>query len=263
MSIRVGERGDRSAAVDVLTRVVIMSELGLAELTSGADEIAGMVQTAREGFDEEAVKTTPDLAILAGYLQGIIERPALVTAKQLDDRFNAYSDLAGELATLLADLSLDAAGFNRALVVELAMSSVLYGLAVVVQTGKPDTRSHAITLAGNLLSLFETIVQDLDAAQEAFEDQPFNTRYFSQTATYSTAANLVANCVKYLLISAYNLKVEKRFTLTEPEAPISIAIREYSGMVIETALDLFIKANSLTDVELLLLEAGREVVVYV
>lgn len=263
MSVKVGEYGDRAAAVNILTRIATAAQLGLESLTFGADEIAGMVQTARDGFDEEAAETTPDLVILAGYVQSIIERPSLVTTVALDDRFEAYSDLSTELLALLDDITIDGPGFNRALCVELAFSSVLYGLAVIVQTGQPDTRSHALSVAWDLLSLFETAVEALDTAQEAFEDQPMDSRYFSQTATYTVASNLVVNCVKYLLISAYNLKIEKRFTLKKREAPVMIAISEYGDMSIDDAFDLFIKANSLSGIELLLLEAGREVVVYV
>jgi hypothetical protein len=262
MGVVAGEYGDRAATVNVMSRLVAMSTTGLNDLTAGADDVAGMVQAAVEGFEAEADETIPDLAILAGYLQAIVERPSLVTVEKLDDRFDAYSNLVTEFATLLVEIPTDSAGFNRALAVELAMSSALNGLAVVVTTGKPDTRSHAVSLADQLLTIFEGVVEELDLAQEAFEDLALNSRYYSQTATYSIAFNMITTCVRYPLQSAYDLRIEKRFTLREPTAPIMLAIREYPGTAISDAYDLLIQANSLTGIEILLLDAGREVIVY-
>jgi hypothetical protein len=263
VSVIVGEFGDRAATVDLMSRIVDAAVLGLSELTAGADDIAGQVQTAQDGFDTEAAETTPDLDILAGYLRNVIKRPSLVTVANIDDRFNAYSTLADTFAALLDDISVDSVGFNRALTVELAMSSILYGLSVIVTTGRPDSRSHSITLAEQLLTVFEGIVIALDEAQKLFEDRPFNSRYFSQTATYTAAFNLVTTSVRYLLKSAYDLRIEKRFTLRKPTAPVMLAVREYSGVDIDDAFNLLIRANSLTDVEILMLEIGREVVVYI
>jgi hypothetical protein len=263
MGVIIGEYGDRASTADLMERMADMAVIGLSALTAGADDIAGRVQTAADGLANEAAETTPDLEILAGYLQVIIQSPALVTVAKLDDRFDSYAALATDFATLLDDLSTDSVGFNRALAVELGMSSIINGLSVIITTGQPDTRSHAITLADQLLTIFETIVQELDEAQELFETRPFNSRYFSQTSTYSIASNLVATDVRYLLTSAYNLKIEKKFTLREPTAPVMLAIREYPGVAIDDAFDLLIKANSLSNIEILLLDAGREVVVYI
>ncbi len=56
----------------------------------------------------------------------------------------------------------------------------------------------------------------------------------------------------------------KRFTLSRPRAPIEITISEYGELGPEDSyLDLFIASNHLRSDEVILLPAGREVVVYV
>jgi len=258
----VYQYGDREFGVATIRRLATLADIHLSGLCSGDDEIVSAVQAALDGLDSEASLDDPSLGVLAGYLQAAIEKPAAV-AGELNDRVTAYTGLADACLAMLDDTEITGAGRFRSAAVEVAVAAVLCGLARVVTTSTPDTRAHAIDLAGTLLDLFSDIVEALDTIQEAFEDQDWDARYFSQTATYTIAIELMATCVRYLLRSAYDLKIEKRWILREPTAPIVIAIQEYSSQEIDKALDLLCRANALTGAEILLLPAGREIVVYV
>jgi hypothetical protein len=259
---RIYQYGDRELGIATIQRLSTLAQLHLGCLYSTDDEITASVQAASDGLDAEVIVDDPSLAVLAGYLQAIIQQPSAV-AGELDDRVLAYTGLADECLVLLDDTEITGAGRFRTAAIEVAVSALFCGLALVVTTSTPETRTAAIDLAGTVLALFEDCVEALDGIQKAFEDSDWDARYFSQTATYSITANLVATCVRYLLRSAYDLKIEKRFTLREPTAPIMLAIAEYATQDIDKAFSLFVRANALTGDEILLLPAGREVVVYV
>ena len=254
--------GDQEYGIDTVKRIAALSAMRLRPLSDLDDDIAAAVQTAWVGITGEAALEDPSLGLLAGYLQAMIERPALAGG-DTDDRLEAYTGLAADCLALLTGIEITGAGRFRAAAVELALSAVLVGLARIVTTSTAETRAHAIAIAGTLLDTTADIVDGLDAVSEAFDDHEWDTRYFSQTSTYSIAANLVATCVRYELRAAYDLRVEKRFTLSKPTAPITIAIQEYGDVAPEIALDLIVRANALSGFDILLLPAGREVVVYV
>lgn len=254
--------GDREAALVTLRRISGYIEQRLAGFVAADDMIAAEFRTAQNGIAIEAAETEPSLAILAGYLQSAIRQPALVPA-DLDDRVNAFSGLADDCLALISGVEVTGYGRWIAKTVQLALAAILTSLSRIITTSIPNSRAHAIALAVRMLEEFWDMVDALDTVAERFNDQAWDERYFSQTTSYTTAAQLVAECVKYLLKSAYDLRVEKRFTLGQPTAPVTLAIREYADREIEAAMDLLIKANELTGDEILLLPSGREVVVYI
>lgn len=254
--------GDREYGIDTVKRIAALSATRLHQLSDLDDDIAAAVQAARDGLDGEAALDEPSLGLLAGYLQTMIERPALAGG-DTDDRIEAYTGLATDCLALLTGIEITGAGRFRAAAVELALSAVLVGLARIVTTSTAETRAHAIAIAGTVLDTTTDIVDGLDTVAESFDDLEWDSRYFSQTATYTIAAKLVTACVRYELRAAYDLRVEKRFTLSKPTAPIVIAIQEYGDVAPEVALDLLVRANSLSGFDIFLLPAGSEVVVYV
>lgn len=254
--------GDREAAIITLRRISTFIDSRLSGLVAADDELAAAYQTAQAGIAAETAETEPSLVVLAGYLQSAIRQPALA-AGQLDDRLEAFAGLADDCLSIL-DVS-ETTGYSRwqVLTAELAIAAILTSMSRIITTSTPDSRAHAITTAADLLTRFTDYVEALDTISRAFEALDLDARYFSQSTTYTIAARLVATCVRYLLKAAYDLRVEKRFTVREPTAPIVLAIREYPNVEIEPAMDLLIRANALTGDEILLLEPGREIVIYI
>lgn len=253
--------GDQQGAVATVERIAIFVDQRLAGLVQENDTLSGEYQAAIAGIAAEADETDPAMAILAGYLQSAIRQPALA-AGELDDRLEAFQNLADDCIGLLANVEVTGYGRYQAKAVQLALCAILTSMTRIITTSIPNSRSHAISIGDDLLTEFEDMVDALDQVAESFEDQDWEARYFSQTQSYTVAAKLVTAAVRYLLISAYDLKVEKKFILSEPTAPVVLAIQEYSDMEIGAALDLLIAANSLTGDEILLLPPLREITVY-
>jgi hypothetical protein len=255
--------GDRDAAIVTIRRISTFIRLRLEKLTSKDNDIAAAFQAAMTGLDIETSEDDPSLGVLVGYLQAAIRQPALEVGFQLDDRFDAFSFLADDCLSLLDGSEIT--GYRRwqTKAVELTLCAVVGAMARVITTSTPDTRAHSMTIAGRLIDEFADIVDALDTVAEEFENQDWEARYFSQTGSFTVMHKLVASCLRFLLMSAYDLKIEKRYKVKQPTTPIEIAIKEYSNYEIEEGLDLFIKANALSGDEILLLPSGREIVIYV
>lgn len=269
MGVRLGDYGDRAMAAAFLLRLADIGRWELSALIESSDTVAGDVSTARQQMNAEAAEVPPSVALLAALLQRIIETPVAATSLPLPDRVDAYRSLSAALRGLLSNPELDTAGYNRALAVELGLCAVVSSLCRVLTSGTVDTRSQALDLAGELLDEFAATVNALDDVQSAFEltlaatEAAIDARYFSQTKTYHMLVRMVTVCVRYLLRSAFDLRIEKRITMHKPTAPIALALLEYPGVEPEAALDLLVRANELTAEEILLLPSGREVLIYV
>jgi hypothetical protein len=116
----------------------------------------------------------------------------------------------------------------------------------------------------NIQMLFDETVEAIETAQDNFSDLDIDEQYFSQTKTYTSLINLYTLCYQYLLTQFYNLAVEKVIVLDRPRSPLEITVSEYGELGNnDENYELLIKSNHLTGMDILLLAAGREVVIYV
>jgi hypothetical protein len=84
-------------------------------------------------------------------------------------------------------------------------------------------------------------------------------QYFANSLNYTAVQNTFSLTIRYLLSQFYNTSSEKRFTLKKDRSPLEITCTEYGDI---EKYDLFIESNQLSGDEVLLLKAGREVVIY-
>jgi hypothetical protein len=136
---------------------------------------------------------------------------------------------------------------------ELVATSVLAAVATVLADGEPATREEALVHLETVGRMFTELTAGLDAGQT---DTRIDERYFSQSVSFNDAALLVAAVSDLLLRQLFDLAAARRITLQRHRCPVEIALTE------GVDLDLFIASNGLTGEEILLLPAGREVVVY-
>lgn len=133
----------------------------------------------------------------------------------------------------------------------------------VTTTSPVQTRAQVVEAAQRIADDFAASVAALEESQSNFEGLDIDQQYFSQKQTYALASKIVARTVQFLLLSAFDLAVERRFTLDRPRSPIDITISEYGTLGENDAyLDLFIASNELRGDDIYLLPAGREVVIY-
>jgi len=231
----------------------------LLETSGGlAAEAAGI----RRGIADTLSTTPLDLTVLGGQIQAVMRTPSKVTGDMLQT-LKPFADFIDQIS-VLPDEEADQNYLNILAIREIFLTSANSSMALVSSANTLDTRAQALE-AADLLSLqFQTITDSLDVAQNQFETLRVDQQYFSQSTSFVESAQITAGATRYLLEASFNLAIEKRFTLDRERAPIEITITEYGELGDEDSnFDLFITSNELKANDILLLPAGREVVVYV
>ncbi len=242
--------------------VVASVEKFLAPVYELQSEINSQVLSIKRGITSLLSAPVFDIASIAGQVQALVQLPALAIA-DVNARIDAYENFISAALDFSPD-SAETKDRNIVAVQELALTSGLASISFISSTGELDSRLQAIELINSNTELFKNITDTLDATQELFKDEIIDGQYFSQSESYSDAVLMVSQTIAYLLRSAFDLSIEKRFTLEKMRAPIEITISEY-GDLGEDDLNfaLFIESNSLKGNEILILPEGREVLVYV
>lgn len=177
--------------------------------------------------------------------------------------YSYYRDLAEELTSVYID-DVGAQGYNNAIAVELALTALLIAIAVIIIASQFSSRSEIVTTIEKTTEIFNNTVAIIEEKQEEFSDLDIDFQYFSQTSTYTTLINLYTQSLQYLFAQFYQLSAEKIITIQKNRSPIEITVTEYGTLgENDENYNLFLQSNGLTGDEILLLPAGREVVVYV
>lgn len=254
---------EKLALASTMDKIVNAAKTNLAPLYETLAEVNAQVQSIYRGVQDTITQVTVDVLSLAGQVQNLVQFPALVS-DDIDARLNAYSGFIAEALNISTGDDLTNRGKNVVSIQEVALTAAIIATASVVITGDLKTRKQAIESIESISALFVDITDGLDDIQEAFKDNDIDIQYFSQSSSFSDASIIVAQASAYLLKRSFDLAIERRFTIERPRAPIEITITEYGDLGADDAnLDLFIAANSLKNIDILILPAGREVVVYV
>lgn len=247
-------------------------------VTNAVNEFLGPIAALNASIQSEFLavqRATQDLlaaAILnplsiAGNLQALVELP-LLAINDIRSRLSAYANLAGAMFGIQPDEGeVNPAGKNKAQIQQIAMTSTITANAKIVTVdpaeGGLNSQAQAVQTAQDITTQYDLIVNNLDESQELFEDQDIENQHFSQEQSHNETMLLTRQAVDFLLQSSFNLKVERRFKLDRPRAPVEIAIIEYGGPGENDAnIDLFIESNKLKGNQILLLPALTEVLVY-
>ena len=282
------------ATTDGIGRVV---DLFLNPLFTTVDALDVAVAAIQNGITDTYNATVLQVESLAGQIQNLIELP-LWGGDSLNRRLDAYTNLSDSLTDLFPSRSArtvqDTAGRvekrNAIATVELALASTIASIAktiitsrispigvgtqrvtqanrtipvVSTKTGVLVSKTQAIQAAIDFVETFNAIIEAAETAADVFYDAEVDKQYESFRESYADAATVVHSCVTYLLTQAFNLTVERRFTIQTPRAPIEIVVSEYGNLGKDDSfLDFFLASNDLHGKDILLLPAGKEIVLY-
>ena len=181
---------------------------------------------------------------------------------EANDNYDTRIDYYDELANLMyseAPTGSDPEDYNKALFFELSMIAILISGARIVVTSNFKTRSEIISAIEKVQESWNDIIASIDGIQENFENVDIDKQYFGNSQAYTSLVNTYTLVMQYLLSQFFNLATEKRFTIKNKRSPLEICVTEYGS---PDFYDLFIESNELTGDEILLLNPGREVVIY-
>lgn len=249
----------RNAVNDAVSAV----ERNLQSISDFAADINAEMEAIKRDINATLEVLPLDVIAVAGQLQELIQLPARAV-DDIDARIDAYENFASDLGSGFSPSRAGTDSYNRVAIQELCLTATFGAVADVSSTGELQSRPEAVQLIERNVTLFDDATNVLDDTQVLFEDAHIDEQYFSQSQSYPVSALLVAEAVAYLLRSAFDLKVEKRFNLDRPRNPVMVAMEEYDGPGEEDEnIDLFINSNALEGSEHLMLPKGKELVVYV
>jgi hypothetical protein len=258
------------SAIEVaIGKIVTAYNQTIGAVFSKFSEINSAINAIQRGITDtfQAVIFKP--LQLAGQIQELVQLPSLVLT-DFQAKFAAYNEFSQQIFGL-SPTGTDKEAINTALSLELTLSAAIGALAQIGITAIGDaddpiyiqTRPQAFEFADDLSQIFIDITDNLDLAQENVKDNPVDVQYFSQLLSFPAAFRTMLDAIDYISKQAFNLSIEKRFILEKPRAPIEITITEYGELgENDNNFDLFIQSNKLKKNDILVLPAGREVVIY-
>ncbi len=153
--------------------------------------------------------------------------------------------------------------FNKVTGIEFAVSIALIMIAQIVATSKFASRADVVSAMESIIDIFNSVVAQIDASQDAFSGKDIDFQYFSQIPTYTALINLYSTTMAYLVSQFYNLHTERRFTLKKKTSPLALTVQEYGDLGENDAnYNLFLESNHLHGRDMLLIPENTEVVIY-
>lgn len=234
----------------------------LSPLYESSSELNAQILSITRGIQDTITQSTIDVSSLSGQIQSLITLPLLAT-NDIIQRLAVYGEALSDLL-LLKPIGVLSEDKNIVSVQELAGTAILKSMSQIAATGILQTRAQTIEVTETLSSSFLSLINNLDETQKAFEVKSIDLQYFSESSAFSDLTIIVAQATAYLLLASFDLAIEKIITLEKQRAPIEITITEYGTLGDgDKNFDLFLESNNLKDNDIIILPAGREVVVYV
>jgi len=209
----------------------------------------------------------PDPTAAAEALAEMVATP-VEASEDFGTSFSFYNDSINSFAGL-APTGVTEQDYNTVLSQEFGINTALAAIVKLISVSTFSSRADIVSAMDNLTNLFTSTVAILDGVQENFSDNELSKQYFSLSKSYTSLVEMFSLAMQYLISQFYNLKVEKRFTLKNRMAVLDLVIQEH-GDVGNTDItpfgenyDIFISSNHLSGNDIIILPAGREVVIYV
>jgi len=251
----------RVAIVTATNRAKTAITETLGALYASDSSLLSQVNAILRGIDNTLDEIPIDVEVLAGQVNNVTQLPALANTDSAS-RTAAYSAFIDEVLDIDVSGTLEAQK-NTAGVQELSATAAIGALSTIAVTSELSTRPQALGLIEDIKTKVQEVTDALDTIQSDFAGVDIDQQYFSQSQSFNDAYKVTAAGIAYLLSSSFNLLVEKTIILSIPTAPIMLSIQEYGPENIEANLDLFISSNDLKGDDILLMPAGKSVVVYV
>jgi len=266
----------KAAAQDIKSKVNKV-RAAVRNIANLPNQIINDIQSV---INEVSTEVYLDIASISGSVISLIEAPALISGS-VSSKIAMFanlgkqimSDLSGgsssntansENAENLANTADTANAVNSALTSQLFLNAITVAMAQAVISDTPETRREALSALNQYRRFTSEAQAALDKAAEMTAGAKIESQFVARAASGEAIADLNAAVAKYLMGAMFNLKIERRVVLDRQRSPLEIAVTEYkaTGESADYYYEFFCRTNNLHGRELLLLNAGREVVIY-
>ncbi|NIA28340.1 MAG: hypothetical protein GWP06_00330 [Actinobacteria bacterium] len=211
----------------------------------------------------------PDISALVSQFTGLYQAIGLAQNNAAGAIDNFINIISGQDDIITDDPGPN--GRNAAAVAEFNLSLANTQIARSVTLPGLVTREQAIETATTINDYFTTMTNTLDAVGENFADTPIENQYVPQSISFGDQFSANKAAIQFLLNSALDLKVEKRFTIKIERSPLEIAwtelgmgeFIEQDGIQIDQNFADFCEWNSLHGADIMWLPSQTEVRIFV
>lgn len=253
------------AAINTFNSIAGFMDSVIAEIAATVALAEEAYNSARAAFDnaiENFEIGNTDPTDIANAMIDMATAPLQATT-DFTTVYTNYSNLTDDILTLEPENTSEE-DYNIAQTQEFGVSVSLLAIGQSIISSEFASRTEVICAMENLQTILENSVNAMDLIQDAFSSERIDFQYFSQSQSYTSLLNLYTLLMRYLISQFYNLKSEKIFTLKNRRSPLEIAVTEYGELGEDDFYyNLFLTSNNLSGKDILLLPAGREVLVYV
>ena len=240
------------------------------------------INTLQAQINDFATTAYLDIASIAGGVIELLEAPDLM-AKSVSSKIALFSNLGKKIMSNMphadsanttgheiapnmpGSLSNKTGQKNLALAGQLFLNAITVGLAKSVISNLPESRREALATLNEFQRFSREAEEALDKSAALTAEERIEDQFVPRASSGEAIATLNTAVVRYVMRALFDLKIERRMVLDRPRAPLEIAITEYkaTGESADYYFDLFCRTNDLHKLDVLLLPAGREVVIYV
>jgi prophage DNA circulation protein len=242
--------------------VAISVRQGVNKIKSAIRTVNADIMAAQTQINEITNGAYMEITTIAGEVIGLIEGPGLMLGS-ISSKITMLINLGRRIMEDIINAT--APIVNAAILVgQLFLNAITAGLAQSVISDMPETRREALSVLAEYRRFTGEAQAALDKVAALTANSRIENQFVARAQSGEAIAQLNAAVTRYLMGAMYGLKIERRMVLDRPRASLEIAITEYkaSGEQADYYYELFCRTNNLHGRELLLLQAGREVVLY-
>jgi hypothetical protein len=252
------------SVANMINKIAGSNDIFLQELSATSALVTDAYDTAKAAYNNAIANFGIDNPDTNDVGNSIIDMNIAPVAVSTDfvTRFTKYKEMLEDIETFTpVDASED--NKNKLYAQEFGITVPLIVIAQIVITSEFASRVEVISAINNLITLFDKTMMSIEESQTLYSTLDIDFQYFSQTKTYTSLVNIYSLVIRYLLSQFFNLASEKIFTLKKARSPIEITVTEYGSLgENDENYDLFLKSNNLSGNDILILPAGREVLIY-
>lgn len=251
----------RQSLVSSVSNSITVIDRLLSPLAQSDGNIFNRYTSILNSIGQTLESSVFEALVVAGQIQLLIQLPGETEGITTTNKINKYINLLNSfISSIPAKASNE--NINNVLSIELSTGAIIGALSSVAVSGEYKTRMQALNAAGALLQAFSDTTNALETIQELYNNNPVYLQYKAQSQTFPDIRQLLSLAVKYLLELSENLKTEKIIKIVAERTPITLAAKYYNS-VDEEFIDLILDANELKGFERVLLDIGKEIVIYV
>lgn len=261
--ITTSQRGVKTGIVQIAKEYFGIYSRTLSNIVNKSEAVRQRVSSVYRGIIDAISGPVINTISLSAQVQEWIQLPVLAVS-DTQARFESYKNFM-ERGLLSTQRILVGNDYNRDVIAthELFLTAAMTAVSQVSVTGTFETRPEAVGAAIAVSNQFVELTDRLDDVSQLYTGL-ISTQYFSQMDSFPATWLLTAQAVNYILVTSFNLAIERRFVLDRRRAVIDIVISEYGDLgENDINYDNFIRYNTLKNNDIILLPAGKEVVVYV